>query len=91
AVFKPMPLPALKAFFNAFKLFGMGFSWGGYESLALHVKPETYRSATQWKDAGPVVRFHAGLEDIEDLKIDLERAFMSMNMTVPACGAGAQK
>lgn len=78
AVLKPAPLPALKTFFNAFKLFGIGFSWGGYESLALHVKPETYRSATEWREEGPVIRFHAGLEDIEDLKIDLERAFMAL-------------
>ena len=78
AVLKPAPLPALKAFFNAFKLFGIGFSWGGYESLALHVKPETYRSATEWRADGPVIRFHAGLEDIEDLKNDLERALMAL-------------
>lgn len=77
-VLKPMPLSALKAFFNAFKLFGIGFSWGGYESLVLHVKPEQYRTASNWSEAGPVLRFHAGLEDIEDLKIDLERAFMAL-------------
>ncbi len=88
AVLKPSPLPALKALFNSFKLFGIGFSWGGYESLALHVKPDAYRTATSWTDAGPVIRFHAGLEDIEDLRNDLERAFMSMAMAVPACGAG---
>ena len=82
---KPTPLSALKTFFNAFKLFGIGFSWGGYESLVLHVKPENYRSAIKWEAAGPVIRFHAGLEDIEDLKIDLERAFMALSM------AGAQK
>ena len=84
-VLKPTPLSALKTFFNAFKLFGIGFSWGGYESLVLHVKPENYRSAIKWEAAGPVIRFHAGLEDIEDLKIDLERAFMALSM------AGAQK
>ena len=71
-VLKPAPLPALKTFFNAFKLFGIGFSWGGYESLAVHVHPEKDRSATQWTKEGSVVRFHAGLEDIHDLKIDLE-------------------
>ncbi len=82
-VLKPIPLPALKAFFNAFKLFGIGFSWGGYESLCVHVHPENYRSTTVWDKEGPVLRFHAGLEDIEDLKIDLNRAFNAM--------AGAQK
>lgn len=78
AVLKPTPLPAIKAFFNAFKLFGIGFSWGGYESLCLHVRPEQYRTATEWREEGPVFRFHAGLEDIDDLKVDLERAFAAM-------------
>ena len=77
-VLKPIPLPAIKAFFNAFHLFGIGFSWGGFESLAVHVHPEKDRSATEWNEEGPVVRFHAGLEDIEDMKIDLERAFNAM-------------
>jgi cystathionine beta-lyase len=78
AVMKPVPLAAMKAFFNAFKLFGIGFSWGGFESLCLHVHPQNYRSATEWNEEGPVLRFHAGLEDIDDLKGDLERAFAAM-------------
>lgn len=78
AVLKPTPEPALKAFFNAFRHFGMGFSWGGYESLCLHVRPEANRSATEWTAPGPVLRIHAGLEDIEDLKADMERAFHAM-------------
>ncbi|MEO0879811.1 MAG: cystathionine beta-lyase [Pseudomonadota bacterium] len=78
AVLKPADLPALKAFFNAFKLFGMGFSWGGYESLAIHVRPERNRTATAWSEDGPVVRFHAGLEDFDDMTNDLEAAFAAM-------------
>lgn len=78
AVLKPADLPALKAFFNAFKLFGMGFSWGGYESLAIHVRPERNRTATEWSEDGSVVRFHAGLEDFDDLTNDLEAAFAAM-------------
>jgi cystathionine beta-lyase len=77
-VLKPVELTALKAFFNALKLFGIGFSWGGYESLAVHVQPQRYRTAVPWEDEGPVVRFHAGLEDIDDLKRDLENAFTAM-------------
>ena len=77
-VLKPVPLPALKVFFNSLQFFGMGFSWGGYESLCLHVQPEKNRSATEWAEEGPVLRIHAGLEDIDDLKIDLERAFNAM-------------
>ncbi|MEZ5892204.1 MAG: cystathionine beta-lyase [Parvularculaceae bacterium] len=77
-VLKPAPLTGLKAFFNALKVFGIGFSWGGFESLALHVRPEKYRTATPWTEEGAVLRFHAGLEDIDDLVNDLERAFAAM-------------
>jgi cystathionine beta-lyase len=52
-------------------LFGMGYSWGGFESLALPVDPQKLRSATGRDDAGPMVRLHIGLEDPEDLIADL--------------------
>jgi cysteine-S-conjugate beta-lyase len=81
-IFKPVPLSALKAFFNAFKLFGIGFSWGGFESLCVHVHPEQNRTATEWNADGHVLRFHAGLENIEDMIIDLDRAFTAMAMAV---------
>lgn len=77
-VFKPTPLPAIKSFFNALKLFGIGFSWGGFESLAIHSDPRPNRTATTWDEEGPLFRFHAGLEDVDDLKDDLERAFIAM-------------
>ena len=51
--------------------FGIGYSWGGYESLALPIDPENIRSATKWKAEGPVVRLHIGLEDPDDLIADL--------------------
>jgi cystathionine beta-lyase len=78
AVLKPTPEPALKAFFNSLRLFGMGFSWGGFESLCVHVHPERYRTAEPWAEAGPVIRIHAGLEDGDDLIADLERGFLAM-------------
>lgn len=78
AVLKPVPLPGLKAFFDAFRLFGMGWSWGGFESLCVHVRPETARTATRWTAEGPVIRIHAGLEDPGDLVADLENAFAAM-------------
>ncbi len=78
AILHPQSRPALKAFFNALRLFGMGFSWGGFESLCIHVHPEKNRSATEWKEPGPVLRFHAGLEDADDLIADLERGFAAM-------------
>lgn len=77
-VLKPTPEPALKAFFNSLRLFGMGFSWGGFESLCIHVDPAANRTATQWTEDGPTLRFHAGLEDIDDLANDLERGFEAM-------------
>jgi len=57
--------------------FGIGFSWGGYESLALPVDPAAIRTATKWEAEGPAVRLHIGLEDpadlIEDLAAGLDR------------------
>ncbi len=81
AVLKPTALPALKSFFNAFKLFTMGFSWGGFESLCIHVHPEKYRTATSWEEEGPVIRIHAGLEDPEDLIADFDRALSYLQVT----------
>ena len=51
--------------------FGIGYSWGGFESLALPVDPARYRSATSWEAEGPAVRLHIGLEDPADLIADL--------------------
>ena len=52
--------------------FGIGYSWGGFESLALPVDPQRFRSATTWSAPGPVVRLHIGLEDTDDLIADLD-------------------
>ena len=51
--------------------FGIGYSWGGYESLALPVDPQRHRSATSWQAEGPVVRLQIGLEDPDNLIDDL--------------------
>ena len=56
------------------KLFGMGASWGGYESLCMPANPGKIRTATRWPEAGPMVRFHIGLEGVDDLKADLADA-----------------
>ncbi|MDZ7627526.1 MAG: cystathionine beta-lyase [Parvularculaceae bacterium] len=79
AVLKPVSKPALKIFFNTLRHFGMGFSWGGFESLCIHVHPEKNRSVTTWSAQGPVLRIHAGLEHIDDLIRDLDRAFAAMS------------
>jgi cysteine-S-conjugate beta-lyase len=62
-------------FVDALELFGIGYSWGGFESLALPVHPEKYRSATTWDATQSVVRLQIGLEDSDDLIADLEQAF----------------
>jgi cystathionine beta-lyase len=56
-------------------LFGMGYSWGGFESLIIPSHPEELRTAKPWSEAGPTLRIHAGLEDIDDLIDDLARGF----------------
>ncbi len=66
---------AVAAMLDGFGLFGMGFSWGGFESLAIPVDPSAYRTATDWNTPGPMIRFHAGLEHIDDLIEDLEAGF----------------
>jgi len=63
---------ARSALIDGLALFGIGFSWGGFESLALPVDPASLRSATRWEAAGPAIRLHIGLEDPDDLIADLE-------------------
>jgi cystathionine beta-lyase len=77
-VLKPVGEPAVNAFLNELKLFGMGASWGGYESLATPFDCASFRTATRWAPGGPCVRFHIGLEDVDDLIDDLERGFAAM-------------
>jgi len=59
---------------DALEHFGIGFSWGGFESLALPIDPERTRTATSWSAPGKVVRLQIGLEDPADLIADLEQA-----------------
>ena len=74
-VLHPCPPGALAAMLDGMRLFGMGASWGGYESLMLPVNPAASRTATKWDAAGPTLRLHAGLELIDDLIADLEDGF----------------
>ncbi len=68
------------AFVNSLTLFGIGSSWGGYESLATVAHPEKVRTATRWKLGGPIIRLHIGLEDPADLMADLEQGFKKLGM-----------
>jgi len=78
-VLKPIAKPQLAAFLDGLKLFGMGYSWGGYESLVIPFDCSHYRTATRWHADGQALRFHAGLEDVNDLIADLEAGFARMN------------
>ncbi len=77
-VLKPTDEKTVHAFCDALSLFGMGFSWGGYESLVILFDCTSYRTATHWAPGGPCLRFHIGLEDTGDLIADLERGFAAM-------------
>ena len=65
-------------FVEALDLFGIGASWGGFESLALPTTGFITRTAGRGKFAGPVVRLHIGLEDVADLIADLEQGLAVM-------------
>ncbi len=66
------------ALIDALDLFGIGYSWGGFESLALPVHPETCRSVTPWDGEQGVIRLQIGLEDTDDLIADLEQGFAAI-------------
>lgn len=72
-VLKPIEGATLAKVFRHLQLFGLGLSWGGYESLALPVG-RPLRTASEWPYKGPLVRIHAGLEDPQDLMQDLHAA-----------------
>jgi cystathionine beta-lyase len=74
-VLKPVSANAVAAMLDGLELFGLGYSWGGFESLVIPFDCAPYRTATRWAPGGPSLRFSVGLEDIEDLKDDLARGF----------------
>ena len=78
-VLKPAPQKAVDAMLDTVKLFGMGYSWGGFESLVIPFDCVPYRTATTWAPGGPTLRLHIGLENVEDLKADLARGFEAFN------------
>ena len=70
-VLKPVAKDRIDAMLDGMRLFRMGFSWGGFESLILPTYPERTRTATRWETQGPCLRLHVGLEDPDDLLEDL--------------------
>jgi cystathionine beta-lyase len=78
-VLRPMPDAAAYAFVDALKLFGIGASWGGFESLVIPFDCTAYRTATTWAPGGPALRFHIGHEDVDDLIADMENGFQALS------------
>ncbi len=69
---KPCTEKAIEAMLDGMRIFGMGYSWGGYESLLIPENVRKIRTAVPWRFEGPLLRIHIGLEDVEDLKDDLK-------------------
>src|SRR5215207_10253388 len=80
-ILKPCSDQALAAMLDGLALFGMGYSWGGFESLVIPFNCATYRTATKWSPGGHALRFHIGLEDLDDLKRDLDAGFARLRET----------
>jgi cysteine-S-conjugate beta-lyase len=77
-VLKPHPQAAVNTFIESLELFGIGASWGGYESLVIPFDCTKIRTATEWNPGGPTVRLHIGLEDPDDLIDDLKRGLETL-------------
>jgi cystathionine beta-lyase len=77
-VLNPVSKAAVNAMLEGLELFGIGASFGGFESLAVPTNPARSRSATRWQEPGPSVRLHIGLEDPDDLIADLDQGFERM-------------
>lgn len=86
-VLHPAAKPGVDAMLDGMRIFAMGASWGGFESLILPSHPEDLRTATKWQGAGPVLRLHVGLEDPADLIEDIEDGFARMAATNRAAAA----
>ncbi len=78
-ILKPCSERALSDMLNGMELFGMGYSWGGYESLIIPTSPEKIRTAVPWEETGQCLRIHAGLEAPSDLIEDLKQGFERLN------------
>ncbi|MGN7158917.1 cystathionine beta-lyase [Sphingomonas sp. SAFR-052] len=72
---------ARAALIDGLALFGIGYSWGGYESLALPIDPHRYRSVTRAQAEGPMIRLQIGLEDTDDLIADLDAGLARFRAT----------
>lgn len=78
-ILEPVKWQAVGAMIDALELFGIGSSWGGFESLAIRADVSRIRTATKWNPGGPLIRLHIGLEDTDDLIADLEHGFARLS------------
>jgi len=74
-ILNPVAEARVDAMLDGLELFGMGWSWGGFESLAIPTWPERTRTVMTWNAAGPCLRLAIGLEDPDDLIADLAAGF----------------
>ena len=78
-VLKPAPAAAVNAFLDSLTLFGLGFSWGGFESLAIPADSQLTKRRLHAPLSGPLVRIHIGLEDTADLIADLKQGLAALD------------
>jgi cystathionine beta-lyase len=76
--FRDRTVEAVDGFIDRLRLYGIGASWGGYESLATHPEVAAIRTKSPWDPRERLVRLHIGLEDPGDLIADLEQALAAM-------------
>ncbi len=69
---------AAERLIDGLRLFGLGASWGGYESLVTLANMRNARSVTDWSGRGQIIRLHIGLEDPADLLADLQQGFAAL-------------
>jgi cystathionine beta-lyase len=78
-VLEPVAKMHIDAMLDNMRLFGMGWSWGGFESLMIPVYPERIQTATKWDAGGPCLRLAVGLEEPDDLIADLAEGFTRLS------------
>jgi cystathionine beta-lyase len=77
-VLQPVPAQSVAEFLEGLTLFGLGYSWGGFESLVLPFDSSVYRQSAARQPIGPCVRLFIGLEDVEDLQHDLAQGLQRL-------------
>ncbi len=77
---KPCPQNSVDAMLDALEHFSLGYSWGGFESLIIPTSSGILRDARPWTAAGPMLRIHTGLEDVDDLIADLSLGLAQLGL-----------